>query len=188
MMGPLLLNLGCGTYKREAPWVNVDAFRECNPDVVWNLNETPFPWETNSVDAILMTHVLEHIENWWECFTECARILKPGGTLQINVPDESSSTALTYRDHLNVFNLASFHGIVGRTSGTNAWAKSVEGTVPLMLENYYQVPFKKYEWMVRFPRLLKFCAEHLRNFIWEQQFHFRKVEIGDRRGVQPESR
>lgn len=171
---PTLLNLGCGTYKREG-YINVDGFAECNPDLIWNLNITPYPWATNSVDGIVMTHVLEHLDNWWGAFTECARVLKPGGFLQIHVPDESSSTALTYRDHVNVFGLASFHGIVGRTSGTNAWAKSEEGKVPLVLEQYFQVPFKKYEWMTRFPRLLKFCAEHLRNFIWEQQFHFRKV-------------
>lgn len=172
---PVLLNLGCGTYKRPG-WINVDAYKECSPDMILDLNVTPYPWEDNSVDAVLMTHVLEHVENWWGCFTECARILKPGGTLQINVPDESSSTALTYRDHLNVFNLASFHGIKGRMSGTNAWAKSVEGTVPLVLEHYFRVPFKQYEWMTRWcPWLLQFLADHSRNWIWEQQFHFRKV-------------
>lgn len=171
---PLLLNLGCGTWKRSG-YVNVDAFEQCKPDFIWNLDVTPYPWETNSVDGIVMTHVLEHLDNWWEAFCECSRILKPGGFLQINVPDESSSTALTYRDHLHVFNLASFHGIKGRTSGTNAWAMGEEDKIPLVLEQYFQVPFKEYEWMTRFPRLLKFCAKHLRNFIWEQQFHFRKV-------------
>ena len=173
-MTPVYLNLGCGTRRLEGDgWVNVDAYGD--PDLVWNLNEFPYPWAENSVDAIVMLHVLEHVDKWWECFTECARILKPGGTLQINVPDESSPTALTYRDHLHVFNRASFHGIRGRPSGTNAWAIDVEGSVPLVLERYYQVPFKQYEWMTRFPRLLRFCADHLRGFIWEQQFHFRKV-------------
>jgi ubiquinone/menaquinone biosynthesis C-methylase UbiE len=171
-----LLNLGCGTYKRPE-YINVDAFESCDPDYLWDLNRTPYPWADNSIDGIVMTHVLEHLDNWWGAFTECARILKPGGTLQINVPDESSATALTYRDHLHVFNRASFHGIHGRVSGTNAWARSVEGTVPLVMERYYQVPFKEYEWMTRFPRLLAFCANHLRNFIWEQQFHFRKVAL-----------
>jgi ubiquinone/menaquinone biosynthesis C-methylase UbiE len=172
---PLLLNLGCGT-NTEPGWCNVDAFENCNPDVVWDLNVTPYPWADNSVDGIQMRHVLEHLENWWEAFTECARILKPGGFLKIHVPDESSMTALTYRDHVRVFSLASFHGIVGRPSGTNAWAHSVKDSVPLVLEAYYQVPYKKYEWMTRWcPRVLRFCAEHLRNFIWEQQFHFRKI-------------
>lgn len=171
-MSPIYLNLGCGTTRLDG-YVNVDAYGE--PDLVWDLNEFPYPWADNSVDGIVMLHVLEHVDKWWECFTECARIMKPGGALQINVPDESSATALTYRDHLHVFNRASFHGIRGRNSGTNAWAIETEETIPLVMERYYQVPFKQYEWMTRFPWLLRFCAEHMRNFIWEQQFHFRKV-------------
>jgi SAM-dependent methyltransferase len=172
---PLLLNLGCGTQK-EPQFLNVDGFKECNPDLVWDLNVTPYPWESNSVDGVQMLHVLEHLDNWWEAFCECARILKPGGFLRIHVPDESSQTALTYRDHLRVFGLASFHGIHGRPSGTNAWAKSVESTVPLVLSEYYQVPHGNYQWMARWcPRVLRFCADHLRNFIHEQRFVFRKI-------------
>jgi ubiquinone/menaquinone biosynthesis C-methylase UbiE len=156
--------------------INVDAFASCHPDVVHDLNVTPYPWADNSVDGIQMRHVLEHLPNWWEAFCECARILKPGGYLRIHVPDESSETALTYRDHVRVFSNASFHGIRGRPSGTNAWATTVEGSIPLVQEFYAQVPYKQYEWMVRWcPWLLRFCANHLRNFIWEQQFVFRKV-------------
>ena len=29
--------------------------------------------------------------------------------------------------------------------------------------------------MTRFPRLLKFCADHMRGFIWEQRFEFSKI-------------
>ena len=174
-VGPVLLNLGCGT-AHEADMINVDAFLNCNPDAVWDLNEIPFPWADNSIDGINAKHVLEHLENWWGAFTECARILKPGGYLRIHVPDESSATALCYRDHLRVFNVSSFHGVKGRPSGTNAWAKTEEDSVPLALESYFQVPHKEYEWMARWcPRVLRFCANHLRNFIWEQQFVFRKI-------------
>jgi len=172
----LNLNLGCGT-KKKSGYLNVDNFGEV--DFRWDLNKFPYPWADNTVDKIEMFHVLEHIPNWWQAFTECARILKPGGTLQINVPDESSRTALTYRDHYHVFYINSFHGIQGNTSGTNTWAKEQQGNVPLVLESYYQVPYPEYYWMTRFPfkRLLKFCADHLRNFIHEQQFHFRKINL-----------
>lgn len=168
------LNLGCGTNKKDG-YVNVDAYGD--PDFKHDLNIFPYPWKDNSVDRIEMLHVLEHIPNWWQAFLECARILKPDGTLQINVPDESSRTALTYRDHHHVFYLNSFHGIHGNLSGTNSWAKEQESIVPLVLEQYAQVPYPEYYWMTRWPfqRLLEFCANHLRNFIHEQQFHFRKI-------------
>jgi len=170
---PHLLNLGCGTNKLDG-YINVDAYGE--PDFWWDLNMFPYPWPDASIDGIEMWHVLEHLEDWWTAFTECARILKPGGYLHIRVPDESSSTALTYRDHLRVFSLCSFHGTEETSHGTNAWAIEVHNSVPLKLESYFQVPFRQYEWMARWcPWLLRWCATHLRNFIWEQRFMFRKV-------------
>lgn len=171
---PLLLNLGCGTLKWSTH-CNVDAFGDV--DVLWDLNTFPYPWADNSVDGIDMYHVLEHIPDWWSAFKECARILKPGGYLEIHVPDESSATALTYRDHHHVFSQNSFWGIAGwQDAGTNNWAATERGSVPLKLMSFTQVPFRKYFWMARWcPWLLAFCAAHLRNFIHEQRFIFRKV-------------
>ena len=180
MSNEVILNLGCG-FKKMVGMVNVDAFDICQPDVVHDLNAFPYPWESNSVDGIAMHHTLEHLEDYWAVITECARILKVGGWLEVRVPDESSATAATYRDHLHVFSLASFHGIMERTGwGTNAWAAMENETVPLYMEKYNQVPFDQYNWMTRtgFRWLLVFCAKHMRNFIWEQRFLFRKV--GDR--------
>jgi len=169
------LNLGCGEKKFVGDgWVNVDGYGE--PDVKVDLNKFPYPWKTNSVDHIYMSHILEHIPDWWSAFLECSRILKPNGTLEIRVPDESSATALTYRDHHHVFSIWSFHGVQGSGHGTNSWAKDEKNSVPLILEGYQQVPYKKYSWMIRFcPWLLEFCAAHLRNFIHEQVFIFRKT-------------
>jgi SAM-dependent methyltransferase len=170
---PLFLNLGCGG-NRLPRHVNVDLYGK--PDVIWDLNITPYPWADNSVDGIEMWHTLEHLENWWGAFTECARILRPGGYLRIRVPDESSETALTYRDHRHVFSQRSFHGIEGRVQGTNAWAETEAESVPLRQVSYYRVPFPEYQWMAkRCQWLLLFCANHLRNFIWEQRFEFVKI-------------
>ena len=171
---PLLLNLGCGT-QRWATHCNVDAFGDV--DVRWDLNKFPYPWEDNSVDGIDMYHVLEHLDDWWSAFKECARILKPGGYLEIRVPDESSMTALTYRDHNHVFSKASFWGIDSwHNPGTNTWAATETRSVPLQMTGYFQVPFAKYHWMIRWcPNILRFCADHLRNFIHEQRFIFTKV-------------
>lgn len=178
--GKTYLNLGCGLKKALGPeWINVDAYASCDPDLVWDLNKTPFPWKTNSIDHIYMSHSLEHVKEWWPCFTECARILKPGALMEIRVPDESSRTALTYRDHFHVFSRISFHGIKGQSHGTSAWAIDNQESVPLEMVSHHLVPHKQYNWMIKWcPWLLKFCGDHLRNFIHEQVFVFRK--IGDR--------
>ena len=174
---PIFLNLGCG-FKKKDGFVNVDAFDICKPDVVHDLNVFPYPWEDDSVAGIEMWHTLEHLDNWWGVFLECTRILKPGGYLDIRVPDESSTSAGTYRDHNHIFSQYSFHGIGARAGwGTNAWAALENEKVPLIMEDYKQVPFKQYYWMTRWPFrwLLLFCAIHLRNFIHEQRFYFIKV-------------
>jgi SAM-dependent methyltransferase len=172
---PLRLNLGCG-FKRFEGFVNVDGFG--NPDVKWDLNKMPWPWSDNSVDEIAMHHVLEHLQDWWGALRECARILQPGGRLEIRVPDASSDTALCYRDHLHIFNRVSFHGTLDALQGrkVNAWF-SEEPEVPIAMIQYFQVPFREYNWMPRW--LLNFCSAHLRNFIWEQRFIFQKSAMSN---------
>ena len=87
-----------------------------------------------------------------------------------------SSTAGTYRDHNHIFSERSFHGIDGSGSGSNAAAVAICDTIPVRMVSYQQVPFKEYEWMINWcPWLLKFCAKHMRNFIWEQRITFQKI-------------
>ena len=175
-----ILNIGCGLEKFIGA-VNVDAYESCDPDIVWDVNK-PWAWaKDESFDIVYAMHIMEHLEDWWTAFSECARVLKIGGKLEMRFPAESSSTALSYRDHLQTFTGHSFHGIqdgndiVGFRSGTNAWALELEGSVPFRALHAFYVPFPKYNWMLRFPWLLQFCAYHMRNFIWENCFVFERI-------------
>jgi len=178
------LNLGCG-YDKQEGFVNVDAFEICKPDVVWDLNNYPWPWEDGMFDFIYAHHIFEHLDDYWAALTECSRILRDGGRLDVHVPDESSPTALTYRDHKRVISWNSFLGIqnipgseIMLRAGTNAWARS-EPMVPLAIVRYSRVPNPQYTWMAKWcPWLLRFCAEHLRGFMWEQKFEFHKQPKG----------
>lgn len=177
----VILNLGCG-FKKMIGAINIDAFANCTPDVLWDLNETPWPFDDDSVDEIQAHHVFEHLTNWWGAFEECGRILKPGCDVEIRVPDASSDSALAYRDHHQIFHIFTFHGGMAHDGepfrhGTNAWAATVAGSVPLKYVSWNQRPYKKYDWMRKWcPWLLTFCANHMRNFIWEQIFIFRKMD------------
>jgi SAM-dependent methyltransferase len=172
-MTPRILNLGCG-FRKEPGAVNVDAYPICEPDVVWDLNQTPLPFEDGAFDLILARHVLEHLQDWWACFVDCARILAPGGELHIHVPHDSNTATLAYRDHYHLFSVVSFAGTIGHGSATNAWAKTHRNSVPLEMVEFAIVPFNKYRWLSYCPPLLKFVSHHLNNFIWEQRFVFRK--------------
>jgi len=174
---PVILNIGCG-YKKFIGGINVDGYAACEPDILWNLNDTPFPWDDNSVDHIYAYHVFEHLDNWWEAFRECARILKPGGQIEIRVPDPSSDSAIVYRDHVHIIGLFSFDGIGNRLGGRklNSWARE-QDIVPVVLIRYARIPFAKYNWIPVW--ILRYLGRHFRNFIWEQRFLFHKIKVDD---------
>lgn len=82
------LNLGCGDDIREG-YVNVD-FRQTHPSVVIaDLSKFPWPFEDESADEILMLDFLEHFPyaQTRSILLQCFRVLKPTGSVVIQVPD-----------------------------------------------------------------------------------------------------
>lgn len=72
------IQLGCGG-NRIAGWENYDS----EVDISKKL-----PFESDSVDAVLAEHVLEHIsiQDSWNFIEEVYRILKKGGNMRLAVP------------------------------------------------------------------------------------------------------
>src|SRR5579859_5561149 len=58
--GMIRLNLGCGQNKKEG-YVNLDKYDSFSPDVVWDLERFPWPFETSSVGEVALIHCLEHL-------------------------------------------------------------------------------------------------------------------------------
>lgn len=88
------VNLGSGQRPfgtPEAHWVNVDKQAVWKPDILWDAGNPldPCPFEKESVDMIVLHHVLEH----FGCgegnglIAQCHKILKKGGSLIVTVPD-----------------------------------------------------------------------------------------------------
>jgi len=75
----LRLNLGCGSHKLQ-DWGNYDTEVD--------LRE-PLPWLDNSVDFVLLEHVLEHLTTpkGVQLLRQVHRMLKPGGVVRIAIPD-----------------------------------------------------------------------------------------------------
>jgi SAM-dependent methyltransferase len=169
---PRYLNLGCGKNKIIGA-LNVDKYQECEPDLIWDLDRTPYPFDTECFDKVIAHHVLEHILPWWAAFQEMVRVTKIGGIIEIAVPHESGSGALGWRDHIHVFTAHSFHGIEGTEAGSSGWGLANVNTVPAKLIKIQHVEYSMYTWMPRF--MLRFCSRHMRNFMHESIFTFERT-------------
>jgi hypothetical protein len=83
------LNLGCGSSKMPG-WVNVDKIAASGPDQVVDLEALPWPWPDDSVDEVLLAHVLEHLgartDAYLGIIKELYRVCRNGATVTIIVP------------------------------------------------------------------------------------------------------
>jgi SAM-dependent methyltransferase len=93
------INLGCGQ-RIKTGWVNCDIHPLPGVDVVMNVDEYPWPWENDSVEHILASHLFEHVSKPVEFVLESWRILKPGGVLKIICPHWTSENAFTDPTHV----------------------------------------------------------------------------------------
>ncbi len=85
----LKFNMGCG-HNRIAGHVNVDAMALCEPDEVWDLEVTPWPWPDSCAERIVFNHSLEHMGGdpkiFLEIMKEIYRISAHDCELIIHVP------------------------------------------------------------------------------------------------------
>jgi len=106
------LNLGCGNrllqyYADE--WFLTSAFLQHEKrqipdgpeaDVLWDLNDLPWPWPDNRFNRIEAWAVFEHLKlDLVEALDECWRILTPNGKLHVKVPYWKSYRAHKAPDH-----------------------------------------------------------------------------------------
>ena len=103
MQEQLILDLGCGKNKQK------DAFGVEGVDLVWDLNNFPYPWENNSVNRIYCHQVIEHFncEIYFNILREIHRILKPGGIFSLRVPHAYCIGSIQDPTHKSFFTIRS---------------------------------------------------------------------------------
>lgn len=105
------LNLGCGFDKRDG-WLNADGFAGCAPDLLMDIEKTPWPLETSAFDHVLLKHVLEHVGAAFDDFAavmrELWRVTAPGGLVEIHVPHVRHDTFWSDPTHVRSFTPLTF--------------------------------------------------------------------------------
>jgi SAM-dependent methyltransferase len=106
----LKINLGSGFRKLEG-YINIDKSEKAYADYILDLEKGLLPLSDNSAEEILATHILEHIQNIIPLMNECFRVLKDGGRMIIEVPQNEG----TWADptHVRAFSKLSFRYYCG---------------------------------------------------------------------------
>ena len=104
------LNLGCGSVILK-DFVNVDKFDFYKPNIVHDLEVFPYPFQDNSVDEIILSHVLEHIGQIPDVFNkiikELYRICRNGSLINIIVPHPRHDDFISDPTHVRPITLRS---------------------------------------------------------------------------------
>mgnify|MGYP003134664899 CR=1 FL=1 len=90
------LNLGCGFDKFD-DYVNVDIDKRVEPDVVLDLNKTPWPFKDEEFSHIVAKNVLEYLgdtkENFYQIIKEMYRVSSNSAIWEIQIPHWNSDLA-----------------------------------------------------------------------------------------------
>ncbi len=143
------LNLGCGN-KLLKGYVNLDKFSYYKCDVTHDLEKFPYPFKNDSVNEILLSHVLEHIGQQPDTFIniikELYRICTNSALIIINVPHPRHEDFLSDPTHvrpITVLGLSLFDQKLNRD-----WQKIGAANSPLGLIHDVNFNIEKYEYLL----------------------------------------
>ena len=102
-----VLHIGAGR-KKIVGATTLDINPRLNPDVVWDLNRFPYPFENGAFDLVVCEHVIEHLQNVISVMEELHRVTRAGGRVLIRVPHFSSLNFNTDPTHVHAFSSRSF--------------------------------------------------------------------------------
>lgn len=88
--------------------LGVDIYPWAGVDVVFNLDQTPWPLPDNAFDEIYFNSSLEHLTDIKAVFEEVHRIAREGAVVAIHAPHFSSADTYTDLTHKHGFSILSF--------------------------------------------------------------------------------
>ena len=135
------LNLGCGNKILDG-YVNVDKFDIYNVDIKHDLEKFPYPFNDDSIEEIILHHVLEHVGQDPDVFIkilkEIYRICKNHALINIAVPHPRHESFISDPTHvrpITVLGLSLFDKDLNKK-----WEKDRAANSPLAL--IHKVNFK----------------------------------------------
>jgi SAM-dependent methyltransferase len=112
-----VLIAGCGRsldkyeFNNDTETICLDIRSNVGADIIHNLDDLPLPFPGDYFDEIILSHVLEHINNIYPLIEDFHRILKPNGDVTITVPHYTSPSFWQDPSHKTHFNSYSFDSL-----------------------------------------------------------------------------
>lgn len=132
------INIGAGDVKLEG-YVTLDYDALSNPDYQLDVEKDGFPFEDNTVEAVVAHHILEHLgEGYFHCLQEIYRVCKHGAIVDIRVPHPRHDSFLadpTHRRPITVVGLQLFSKKFNKHCREQGYASS-------RLGDYFGVDFE----------------------------------------------
>lgn len=104
----MTLDIGCGKRKVEPDAIGIDISPDSAADVVWNLDDIPWPLESNRFTRIHMSHIIEHVDDALQAMAEVHRVAQDGARVFVTTPHFSSHNSYTDPTHKRHLTAASF--------------------------------------------------------------------------------
>lgn len=164
----LRLNIGCG-YNKLDGYVNVDSFPGCEPDLLCDLERTPWPFEDDSVMEIHAHHVLEHLgesrEQFFSIIKEMYRICRHDGHLVAIVPHPLHVNYISDPTHVRPYTSLTFQ-MLSRQICLDWVSRRVNVTpIALMLDVAFEIE----------------RIEHIYDWRWRDQLKAGRISLGELR-------
>ena len=164
-----VLELGCGSRKQHPSYVGVDILDYPGVDVVGEAFDVLDLIPDGALAGVCSSHFFEHVGNVQELLAELARVIAPGGRLDITVPHFSNPYYYSDLTHKSLYGLYTF----------SYW--SVDPLLRRRVPTYRRnLAFELYSVRLRFKSpppfvvryTLKRLVERLVNLsIWTQEFY-----------------
>lgn len=183
------LNLGCGSRKLDG-FVNVDGAPHCAPDLLLDLETLPWPFDSSSVEEIVLSHVLEHLGQapklYLSIIQELYRVSRPGALVRITVPHPRHDDYLSDPTHVRPITVQGLELFSKRKN--REWQAKGQSATPLglMLDVDFEVVSADAQpeepWLTRLrkreisPQELAFAARSYWNVIRATEIVLRAVK------------
>jgi len=113
-----ILDVGCGSRKAEPGAIGIDIHPRSAADIIWNLDELPWPVESDSFERVHMSHIIEHVRDITRTMAEIHRIARDRADVFIVTPHFSSHNSYTDPTHVRHLAARSFQYFTGEDFAT----------------------------------------------------------------------